>query len=71
MPRKSMDKVPVTPERIKLQKDMRTFLKTNSMIEWKELRPTGFQIHVGTIPDNLVSQFLGICYQTENKNKIE
>lgn len=69
MPRKALDKVPVTPELLKLQKDMRAFLRSHPEIEWKELRPHGFQIHVGTIPQNLASQFLEICYQNETKNE--
>ena len=69
MPRKAMDKVPVTPERLKLQKDMRTFLKNNNMIEWKEIKPLGFSVNIGTIPQHLASQFLAICYQTETKTE--
>lgn len=69
MPRKAMDKVLVTPELLQRQKDMRSFLRNNSSIEWRELKPHGFQINIGTIPQHLAEQFLEICYQTETKTE--
>lgn len=69
MPRKAMEKVPVTPELLQRQKDMRNFLRNNSSIEWRELRPSGFSINIGTIPEEVSEEFLRICYQHETKKE--
>jgi len=30
-------------------------------IQWRELRPIGFEINIGTIPDEAVEEFLEIA----------
>lgn len=67
MPRKAMDKVQITPELMQQQKDMRAFLRSRPEIQWKEIRPLGFQVDISTIPEEVEMEFLRICYQHENK----
>lgn len=71
MPRKAMDKVQITPELMQRQKDMHAFLRNQPKIEWKEIKPLGFQVNVGTIPEDAAEEFLRICYQHENKTNHE
>lgn len=58
---KSLDKVPYTPELKERQINLRKFLRQHPCIEWKELRPFGFEIDVGTIPDDKAEEFLKIA----------
>ncbi len=69
MPRKAMDKVQITPELMQQQKDMRAFLRSQPKIEWKEIKPIGFQVNVGTIPEDAAEEFLRICHQHETKTE--
>jgi hypothetical protein len=69
MPRKAMDKVQITPELMKQQKDMRAFLRNQPKIEWKEIKPIGFSINISTIPEDAENEFLRICYQHKTKTE--
>lgn len=59
--RKPIPKLAYTPELKQRQVDLRKFLRQHSCIEWKELKPFGFQINIGTIPDEAVEEFLKIA----------
>lgn len=59
--RRAIEKTPYTPELKKRQVDLRIFLRRFPDIQWKELRPFGFEINVGTIPDEAVEEFLEIA----------
>lgn len=59
--RKAIEKTPYTPELKQRQVDLRKFLRQYSCIEWKELKPFGFQIDIGTIPDSAAEEFLKIA----------
>jgi len=59
--RKAIPKVPITPEIKERQINMRKFLRGVPEIQWKELRPHGFQINIGTIPDDKAEEFLKIA----------
>jgi hypothetical protein len=58
---KPIPKIPYTPELKERQVNLRKFLRGVPEIQWKELRPFGFQINVGTIPDDKVEEFLKIA----------
>lgn len=59
--RKALEKTPYTPELKQRQVDLRKFLRSHPQIEWKELKPFGFSINVGTIPDSAAEEFLKIA----------
>jgi len=59
--RKALPKTPYTPELKQRQVDLRKFLRRFPEIQWKELKPFGFQINIGTIPDEAVEEFLEIA----------
>lgn len=59
--RRALDKVAYTPELKERQVNLRKFLRRFPEIEWKELKPFGFQIHIGTIPDSAAEEFLKIA----------
>lgn len=58
---KPIQKVPITPEIKERQVNLRKFLRQHPCIQWKELRPHGFQINIGTIPDDKAEEFLKIA----------
>ncbi len=58
--RKSIPKVENTEERKQVQKELKAFFKRNPEIVFRELRPTGFEIDMRTIPDNKADEFLEI-----------
>ena len=59
--KKPIQKLAYTPELKQRQVNLRKFLRGHPQIEWKELSPFGFQINVGTIPDEAVEEFLKIA----------
>lgn len=59
--RKALKKTPYTPKLKQRQVDLRKFLRSVPEIKWKELRPFGFEIDVGTIPDDKAEEFLKIA----------
>ena len=59
--KKPIPKLAYTPELKQRQVNLRKFLRGHPQIEWKELSPFGFQINVGTIPDEAVEEFLKIA----------
>ena len=59
--KKALDKVPYTPELKERQVNLRKLLRSIPEIEWKELKPFGFQINIGTIPEDKVEEFLKIA----------
>lgn len=58
--RKALDKVIITPEMRDRQLKLRKFLKENN-VNYKELKPIGFQIDISTIPDDKSEAFLLIA----------
>jgi hypothetical protein len=58
--KKALTKVANTEERKQVQKELREFFRRNPDISFRELRPTGFQIDIGTIPEDKVEEFLNI-----------
>lgn len=61
MPKRPLDKLIITPELKTRQLNLRKFLRGVPEIQWKELRPIGFSINIGTIPDDKVEEFLEIA----------
>jgi len=59
--RRALDKVAYTPELKERQVNLRKFLRGHPTIEWKELKPFGFSINIGTIPDEAAEEFLKIA----------
>lgn len=59
--RKAIPKIPITPELKERQLRLRKFLRSVPEIQWRELRPIGFEINIGTIPDEAVEEFLEIA----------
>lgn len=59
--RKAIEKTLYSPELKERQINLRKFLRSQPEIKWKELRPFGFEIDVGTIPDSAVEEFLKIA----------
>lgn len=59
--RKPTPKIEYTAELKERQIALRKFLRNVPEIEWKELKPFGFQIHIGTIPDSAAEEFLEIA----------
>ena len=58
---KALNKVIITPEMKERQLKLRSFLRGNKGIEFKELRPIGFSIDIRTIPEDKVEEFLSIA----------
>ena len=61
MPEKALDKIKITPEMKERQLKLRKFLRETTCVDFKELRPIGFQIDVSTIPQNKITEFLLIA----------
>jgi len=59
--RRALDKVAYSPELKERQVNLRKFLRSQTEIKWKELRPFGFEIDIGTIPDSAAEEFLEIA----------
>lgn len=59
--RKAIPKVKISPEMKERQLKLRSFLRENKGIEFKELRPIGFSIDIRTIPQDKVNEFLLIA----------
>lgn len=59
--RKAIEKTPYTPELKERQVNLRKFLRSVPEIKWRELRPFGFEIDIGTIPDSAAEEFLKIA----------
>lgn len=59
--KKPIPKLAYTPALKERQVNLRKFLRGHPQIEYKELRPFGFSINVGTIPDEAVEEFLIIA----------
>lgn len=70
MPKKLIPKVIITPEMKERQLKLRSFLKNDGNIVFKELRPIGFSIDISTIPKDKIEEFLKIANSLEN-NKDE
>lgn len=68
MPRKALPKTLYTAEEKERQLKLRAFLRSVPVIQWKELRPFGFQVNVGTIPKDKISEFLSIANSINNTN---
>lgn len=66
--RKPIPKVVNTDERKLVQKELRDFLRSHPKIQWRELRPTGFEINISTIADSESEEFLKIISKLNNKN---
>ena len=67
-------KVIITPEMKERQLKLRSFLRGNNEIEFKELRPIGFSINISTIPEDKINEFLSIAnsiktHQNEENRK--
>ena len=59
--RRPIEKTPYTIELKERQIALRKFLRSVPEIKWKELRPFGYEIDIGTIPDEAVNEFLEIA----------
>ena len=59
--KRPLSKVIITPEIKERQLKLRSFLRANKGIEFRELRPIGFSIDTRTIPKNKVKEFLEIA----------
>jgi len=59
MPRKPLPKVKVTEELKNHYKAVGVFLKSHPEIQWRKLA-LGFEVNVGTIPENLISEWLEV-----------
>lgn len=68
MPRKALPKTPYTPEQKERQLKMRVFLRGVPQIQWRELKPFGFQINIGTIPKDKEEEFLKIANSLDKKS---
>lgn len=58
--RKPIEKIKLTPKLILHYKQVGEFLKEHPEIQSKKL-VVGYQVNVGTIPDELVDEWLEIC----------
>jgi len=54
-------KVKISDEMKERQLKLRSFLRGNKGIQFKELRPIGFSIDIRTIPQDKVNEFLSIA----------
>lgn len=61
MARRALPKIEITPELKEKQIRLRKFLRSVPEIKWRELRPTGFEIDIRTIPNEKASEFLLIA----------
>jgi hypothetical protein len=61
MAKLAIPKVKISEEMKERQLKLRSFLKTNKGIEFKELRPIGFSIDTSTIPKDKIEEFLSIA----------
>lgn len=61
MAKLKITKVKISDEMKERQLKLRSFLRGNKGIEFKELRPIGFSISINTIPEHKVSEFLEIA----------
>jgi len=59
MPRKALDKVAKTPKLMEHYRNVGLFLKSHPEIQWRKLA-LGFEVNVGTIPENLISEWLEV-----------
>lgn len=59
--KKLPSKIIITPEIKERQLKLRSFLRENKGIEFKELRPIGFSINISTIPEDKINEFLSIA----------
>jgi len=59
-------KVKISPEMKERQLKLRSFLRENKGIVFKELRPIGFSIDVSTIPQDKIKDFLCIANSLNN-----
>ena len=65
MKRTPIEKISISPERKQMYKNLHAWLKLHPEIEFKKLNPIGFSINVGTIPDDLIEEFLVISTYDE------
>ena len=61
MAKLKIQKVKISDEMKERQLKLRSFLRGNKGIEFKELRPIGFSIDIRTIPEDKVEEFLSIA----------
>ncbi len=61
MEKLKIQKVKISDEMKERQLKLRSFLRGNKGIEFKELRPIGFSIDIRTIPQDKVNEFLSIA----------
>lgn len=61
MAKLAIQKVKISDEMKERQLKLRSFLRGNKGLEFKELRPIGFSINVSTIPQDKVNEFLSIA----------
>ena len=61
MAKLKIPKVKISDEMKERQLKLRSFLRGNKGIEFKELRPIGFSIDIRTIPQDKVNEFLSIA----------
>jgi hypothetical protein len=61
MAKLKIQKVKISDEMKERQLKLRSFLRGNKGIEFKELRPIGFSIDIRTIPEGKVEEFLSIA----------
>ena len=61
MAKLAIPKVKISYEMKERQLKLRSFLRANKEIEFRELRPIGFSIDTRTIPKNKVKEFLEIA----------
>jgi hypothetical protein len=59
--KRALDKISYSPALKERQINLRKFLRRHPTIEWKELKPFGFSINIGTIPDEAAEEFLEIA----------
>ena len=57
MRRRALDKLELSEERKTHYKNLGVFLKNNPEIEYKKLT-VGFQINIGTVPNDKVEEFI-------------
>jgi hypothetical protein len=61
MAKLKIPKVKISDEMKERQLKLRSFLRGNKGIQFKELRPIGFSIDIRTIPEDKVEEFLSIA----------
>lgn len=60
MGRKALDKLVLTEAKKTHYSNLHSWLKLHPQITFKKLNPVGFSIDVGTIPNDLVEEFISI-----------